>query len=33
MMGGTGYIYYTGAAYAWFDPRTYKGEPEKRKVH
>ncbi|HWC76913.1 MAG TPA: hypothetical protein VG778_05595 [Blastocatellia bacterium] len=28
-----GYLYYTGAAYSWYDPKTFKAEPEKRLVH
>jgi hypothetical protein len=31
--GTPGYVYYTGATYAWYDPKTFKGEPEKRLVH
>jgi len=32
--GASGYIYYTGSAYGWFDPRTYPDErPLKRAAH
>jgi hypothetical protein len=26
-------IYYAGATYAWYDPKTFKDEPERRMVH
>jgi hypothetical protein len=28
-----GFIYYNGAMYSWYDPRSYKPEPPKRLVH
>jgi hypothetical protein len=31
--GWTGFIYYTGATYAWYDSRYYKGEVAKRMAH
>jgi hypothetical protein len=31
--GQQGFIYYTGATYAWYDPRYYRGEIAKRLVH
>jgi hypothetical protein len=31
--GQTGFIFYTGATYAWYDPRYYRGEVAKRMVH
>jgi len=31
--GQPGFIYYTGATYAWYDPRYYKGEIAKRMAH
>jgi hypothetical protein len=30
---GSGYLYYTGPTYSWYDPRTFKGEPPKKLVH
>lgn len=33
LRGASGYLYYTGASYSWYDPRTFRGEPEKRLVH
>jgi hypothetical protein len=33
LRGTTGYLYYTGPAYSWYDPKTFKGEPELRLVH
>jgi len=34
VMGGTsGYLYYAGATYSWYDPKTFKGEPERGMVH
>ena len=31
--GTSGYLYYTGPTYSWYDPRTFQGEPERRLVH
>jgi hypothetical protein len=31
--GKSGYLYFTGAQYAWYDPKTFKGEPEIRVTH
>jgi hypothetical protein len=31
--GVPGYFYYSGATYAWYDPKTFKGEAETRLVH
>jgi hypothetical protein len=28
-----GYLYYAGATYSWYDPKNFKGEPERRMVH
>jgi hypothetical protein len=28
-----GFLYYNGAKYAWYDPRSYKPEPPARIVH
>jgi hypothetical protein len=33
LKGTPGYLYYSGATYSWYDPATYKGEPELRLVH
>lgn len=34
VLGGTrGYLYYAGATYSWYDPKTFKGEPERGMVH
>jgi hypothetical protein len=33
LRGTTGYLYFTGPTYAWYDPNTFKGEPELRLVH
>jgi len=27
------YLYFTGAQYSWYDPQTFKGEPEMRVTH
>ncbi|HET9787814.1 MAG TPA: hypothetical protein VFP47_11795, partial [Pyrinomonadaceae bacterium] len=27
LQGRSGYLYYAGATYAWYDPKTYKGDP------
>jgi len=31
--GKSGYLYYAGATYSWYDPKTFKGESERRVVH
>jgi hypothetical protein len=31
--GKPGYLYYADAAYAWYDPQTFKAEPERRMGH
>lgn len=31
--GKPGYIYYANATYAWYDPKTFTGEPEPRRGH
>jgi hypothetical protein len=31
--GTLGFLYYTGAAYAWYDPKTYKPDSETRMAH
>jgi hypothetical protein len=31
--GKAGYLYYAGATYSWYDPKTFKGEPEPGMVH
>jgi len=31
--GISGFLYYTGAAYAWFDPRTFKPDPPRVNPH
>ncbi|MFN2511637.1 MAG: hypothetical protein ABR568_09365 [Pyrinomonadaceae bacterium] len=33
LRGSAGYLYYAGESYAWYDPKTFKGEPERRFVH
>ena len=33
LRGTSGYLYYTGPTYSWYDPKTFKGEPERRLVH
>jgi hypothetical protein len=33
LRGTSGYLYYSGATYSWYDPATYRGEPELRLVH
>lgn len=33
LRGSAGYLYYAGDTYAWYDPTTFKGEPERRFVH
>ena len=31
--GKSGYLYYSGATYSWYDPKTFTGEPEPRRGH
>ena len=31
--GRSGYLYYAGATYSWYDPKTFKPEPEPGMVH
>lgn len=31
--GKPGYLYFAGATYSWYDPKTFTGEPERRVVH
>lgn len=31
--GKPGYLYFSGAQYSWYDPQTFKGEPETRLTH
>jgi hypothetical protein len=31
--GTSGYLYYAGATYSWYDPKTFKGEPERGMIH
>ena len=33
LAGKFGYVYFNGAQYSWYDPKTFKGEPEKRLTH
>ena len=33
LRGRSGYLYYADATYAWYDPKTFVPEPEKRLVH
>lgn len=33
LRGASGYLYYDGAQYAWYDPQTFKGEAETRLTH
>jgi hypothetical protein len=33
LRGHPGYLYFTGAQYSWYDPRTFKGEAEARLTH
>jgi hypothetical protein len=33
LRGTSGYLYYDDATYSWYDPKTFKGEPERRLVH
>jgi hypothetical protein len=31
--GKSGYLYYSGASYSWYDPKTFTGEPDPRRSH
>lgn len=31
--GKSGYLYYSGASYSWYDPKTFNGEPDPRRSH
>lgn len=31
--GKSGYLYYSGASYSWYDPKTFTGEPDPRRRH
>lgn len=31
--GRSGYLYYAGATYSWYDPKTFKGEPKRGMIH
>lgn len=33
LAGKSGYLYYSGATYSWYDPKTFTGEPEPRRGH
>lgn len=33
LRGARGYLYYSGATYTWYDPKTFTGDPERRLVH
>jgi hypothetical protein len=33
LRGAPGYLYYTETTYSWYDPKFFKGEPERRLVH
>lgn len=33
LRGTSGYLYYDEATYSWYDPKTFKGQPERRLVH
>ena len=33
LAGKPGYLYFNGADYAWYDPKTFTGEPEPRRGH
>ncbi len=33
LRGKPGYLYYADATYAWYDPKTFVAEPERRLVH
>ena len=31
--GKSGYLYYSGSTYSWYDPKTFTGEPDPRRGH
>jgi hypothetical protein len=33
LAGKSGFLYFNGAQYSWYDPKTFKGEPETRLTH
>ena len=33
IQGKPGYLYFSGATYAWYDPKTFAGEPDPRRGH
>lgn len=33
LQGKPGYLYFAGATYSWYDPKTFAGEPELRRRH
>ena len=33
LRGNSGYLYYAGATYSWYDPKTFTDEPQRRAVH
>jgi len=33
LRGRSGYLYFAEATYSWYDPKTFKGEPERRLIH
>jgi hypothetical protein len=33
LRGKSGYLYFNGAQYSWYDPKTFKGEAEVRVTH
>ena len=33
LRGRSGYLYFAEATYSWYDPKTFKGEPERRVIH
>jgi len=33
LRGRSGYLYFAEATYSWYDPKTFKGEPEKHLTH
>jgi hypothetical protein len=33
LRGRSGYLYFAEATYSWYDPKTFKGEPERRPTH
>jgi len=33
LRGKPGYLYYAGATYSWYDPKTFKGEAQRAMIH